>query len=571
MTDPIKQAKHFLKHLPKDITMSNRGTRMISFMQSLKVPEGMLTGSPFTLRDWQQTIIQRVYGPIWKDSCWNKKCVGEDCQKKGKQTCIRMVRKAIYSVSKKNGKTPYIAAINLGHLCGPEAKINEQLYSGAFDRDQASITFRYMRQMVLMDEELSSALNIIESKKEIVSPGNGSIFKALSSEIKGKHGLGPAVLTMDELAQFGADDTFHETLSQGHGAHKEPIEWIISTQAENDLAVLSLEIDAALEAMKPGPKYDPTVVCFLFTTPRKIGAWDEKNWKASNPALGDFLNLADMQEKSRTAQAIPSKENRFRNLRLNQRIGAAAHFITPDLWEGCGAAPEIEEGAEWWGGLDLSGKNDLTALIFVSQSLDTYWNVLPFFWTPKDSLKERETRDKAPYTYWAEAGFLEAKPGKTIDYGWVAQKIGILLSEMLIMAIKFDRWRIHDLKREMDRLGIDCWIEGEDWKEGDNGSMPDGLRLIPHGQGFRDMSPACEVVEDLLRERKLRHGMNPILTWCASNVVIQQDPSGNRKMDKLKSTGRIDGLIGMAMALNGAVSSQIYEPSVYESRGVITL
>jgi phage terminase large subunit-like protein len=523
---------------------------MADFIETLRIPEGMNTGAPFILRPWQKHIINEVYNPIDTDN-------------------IRIVRKAIFSVAKKNGKTPLVAALSLGHLCGPEAKHNEQIYSAAFDRDQAAITFRYMSQMVLMDEELSAELIIRESKKEIYCPRNGSIFKALSSEIKGKHGLGPAVLIMDELAQFGQDRTFYDTLAQGRGAHLEPLLWIISTQAADDQAVLSQEIDYAL-MVESGEIDDPTVRLFLFTTPPEANAYDPAQWSLSNPALGDFLNVADMEEASRTAAAMPSAENNFRNLRLNQRIGAQAHFITPDMWRGCGESPDEEiEGRIWWGGLDLSGKNDLTALVFVSQDSAGFWDVLPFFWTPADNLREREKRDKAPYNYWKNEGYLEAKPGKTIDYGWVAAKIGELLGEFNIAGIKFDRWRISDLRRELDRLGIDCWIEGEDWKEGDP-MMPDGLRLIPHGQGYKDMNPAVEIVEDVLREQKLRHGMHPVLTWCAANVCIQADPAGGRKFDKLKSTGRIDGITALAMALNGAVSLPAYEPSVYEQRGVLT-
>lgn len=524
---------------------------MIAFLETLRVPEGMLVGQPLSLRPWQKDIIKSVYDPVTSGN-------------------TRIVRKAIYSVAKKNGKTPLVSGIALGHLCGPESKAHEQIYSAAFDRDQAAITFRYMTQMILMDEELSSELIIRESKKEIYCPRNGSIFKALSSEVKGKHGLGPAVLIMDELAQFGQDRAFYDTLAQGRGAHLEPLMWIISTQAADDLAVLSQEIDYGLQ-VESGDIDDPTVRCFLFTTPAEADPYDLENWKLSNPALGDFLNLADMEEVARTAQFMPSAENNFRNLRLNQRVGAGAHFITPDLWQGCTAAPDIDEGVEWWGGLDLSSKNDLTALVFVSQDFDSCWNVLPFFWTPADNLMEREKRDKAPYTYWRDHGFLQAKPGKTIDYSWVAAKIGELLGELKIAGIKFDRWRINDLQRELDKLGIDCWIEGLDWKEGDKTSMPDGLRLVPHGQGFKDMNPAIEIIEDVLKEKKLRHGGHPVLTWCAANTRAQRDPAGNRKFDKLKSTGRIDGIVALAMALNGAASLPVYPPSVYETRGVVCL
>ena len=192
---------------------------------------------------------------------------------------------------------------------------------------------------------------------------------------------------------------------------------------------------------------------------------------------------------------------------------------------------------------------------------------MSFFWAPGDNLRDKETRDRAPYTIWVKQGFLEAKPGKTIDYGWVAKKIGELLEDFNIVGIKFDRWRIKDLQRELVALGIEAWIYGEDWKEGDKeGLRPSGLCLTPHGQGFRDMNPAVEVLEDLLTEKRLRHGMHPVLTWCASNVRIQSDPAGNRKPDKLRSTGRIDGVVALAMALNGATTQDSPdEDSIFSS------
>lgn len=517
---------------------------MIQFMESLCVPEGMHQGNPLRLRDWQADIIRRVYNPV-------------------DEYGHRVVRKVIYSVAKKNGKTPIVSGVALTHLCGPEAKTNEQLYSAAFEREQAGITFRYARQMIEMDEELSSVVNVKAATKELVAT-NGSIFKALSSEVKGKHGIGPALLIFDELAQFGSDREFYDTLAQGRGAHLEPLMWIISTQAENDAALLSQEIDYGLKVMR-GEIDDPTVVCFLFETPPEADILDEEAWKLSNPALGDFLSLADMQEAARTAHAMPSAEARFRNLRLNQRISADTQLFSPGVWKSNGGTPDLSvfEDHPVTGGLDLSGKNDLTALVYVAQDTDEFWHALPYFWTPGDNLREREDRDKNPYCTWRDQGFLTAVPGKTIDYRYVAKAIGEHVARMNIVGIKFDRWRIADLQRAFVEEGVDAWIEGTDWSpspkdhKGAWPPMPDGLRLIPHGQGFKDMNPAVETLEDALTEGRLRHGMNPVLTMCAMNVRAQKDPAGNRKFDKLKSTGRIDGLVALAMALNGATGSPL--------------
>lgn len=505
------------------------------------------------MRPWQREMISAVYGPRDENG-------------------RRIVKQALFSAGRKNGKTSLVAGLSLAHLCGPEAVRNGQLYSVAFDREQASILYKYMTAMIYMDDELYSRLNIIESRKKVVDKASGSEFSALSSETKGKHGKSSSFIAYDELAQFGSDRTLYDVMHTSTGAHEDALEWIFSTQSEDDNAVLSELIDYG-QKVKNGEIEDPTFVSFVHMVPKDCeNIWDESIWHKANPALGDFRSMNELRDSAAKAQHMPSAEATFRNLYLNQRISSDAHFIMPAVWKANGDEPEFEtfDESEAYGGLDLSGKNDLTALVFVAQAKDGKWDVISYFWTPLDGLREREKRDKAPYWLWNEKRYLEAKPGRTINYRWVAKKIGELSGELRIAAIKFDRWRIDDLKREMDEEGIDCWVEGKDWSPDTRKPMPYGIRLIPHGQGYKDMSKAVEILEDTLVDGVLRHGMHPVLTWCASNTKIQSDPANGRKFDKLKSTGRIDGIVALAMALNGAVSTE-KSISVYESRGVIAI
>src|SRR5262249_61663700 len=77
-------------------------------------------------------------------------------------------------------------------------------------------------------------------------------------------------------------------------------------------------------------------------------------------------------------------------------------------------------------------------------------------------------------------------------------------------------------------------------------------KFVPLGQGFKDMSPALRDLESIILERKLRHGDHPVLKMCASNAVIDRDPAGNRKLNKRRSNGRIDGLTALVMAIGAA-------------------
>ena len=153
-------------------------------------------------------------------------------------------------------------------------------------------------------------------------------------------------------------------------------------------------------------------------------------------------------------------------------------------------------------------------------------------WLP-GNLQERSEQDHAPYAAWAKLGFI-TPIGPTTDPRVIAHKIAELNGQNRIMSLAFDRWRINDLKRELDTIG--CCVP-----------------LEPHGQGYKDMSPAVDIVERFVVQKKLRHGAHPVLQWCAANAVVTRDPAGGRKFDKAKSSGRIDALVALAMALSLAL------------------
>jgi phage terminase large subunit-like protein len=82
------------------------------------------------------------------------------------------------------------------------------------------------------------------------------------------------------------------------------------------------------------------------------------------------------------------------------------------------------------------------------------------------------------------------------------------------------------------------------------------------------MTPALDCLEHVLVSGALRHGGNPVLRMCAANAVVTRDAAGNRKLDKAKATGRIDGLVALAMAMAVAETT---ETADYAEGRLITL
>lgn len=493
-----------------------RAKAVIRFIEHLTIPSGTGQGKPFRLEPFQKKFIRDVYEPH----------IGTR----------RVVRRAILSMARKNGKTALIAAIVLAHLIGPEATVHGEIYSAANDRDQAGIVFKFAKQIVDLEPDLAAELDVIPSTKTMIARRTGSVYRAISAEAGTKHGYLPSVVIYDELAQAKNRDLY-DVLDTSFGAREEPLFIAISTQSNDPEHVLSKLIDDGLSGV------DPAIVCHLYAADEDCDLADEAQWRKANPALDKFRDYEDLATAIRKAIRMPAEEPKVRNLFLNQRVAPVASLISRAEWMGCIGAPRIDDGEEVYLALDLSNTVDLTALMV--GSIGDPCRVEPHFWKPSETLTEHSGRDfgSGSYRYreWAETGNLHISPGKTIDPETIARFIAELTRRYKIKGMAYDRWRINDLLREFDRVGLQAYEDGE--KGGD------GLRLIPWGQGFKDMGPAIDALEIAVMERKLIHPGNPILNWNMANAVTVLDPAGNRKLDKDKSRFRIDGAVALAMLM----------------------
>jgi phage terminase large subunit-like protein len=83
-----------------------------------------------------------------------------------------------------------------------------------------------------------------------------------------------------------------------------------------------------------------------------------------------------------------------------------------------------------------------------------------------------------------------------------------------------------------------------------------GAAMVEFRQGFRSMAAPTRELEKLIVSQKLAHGGNPITRWMAANVAVAQDPAGNLKPAKDKSTERVDGIVALIMAIGRALVAQ---------------
>jgi phage terminase large subunit-like protein len=485
--------------------------RVIRFVNSLPCTQGPLAGTNLKLRPWQTKFIKAVYR----------------CDKRGN----RSVRTAVLSVSRKNGKTQLAAALCLCALSGPESELRGECYSVACTKDQAGRIFNEMVAIITRTPWLNERVNIIRFRRELEDMANGSTFRVLSADVAPVHGLNPNFVCYDELGQV-PNRELYDALSTALGGRAQPLMLVISTQAASDTAPMSELVDYGLR-IERGEIKDAGFHLTLYTAPPESDPWKFATWKLANPALGDFRSLEDVKRLATLGQRVPSSAMSFRRYVLNQRVDASAPFLNMMLWEeNSGNEYDIHDlkGRQCFAGLDLGATKDMTALVLVFADGAGGFDVIPFCWLPGETLTEREDEDAMPYRLWRDEGYLLTFHGRATDPKAVAIKIAELHGMCSIKALAFDRWRIEDIKRELDAIG--CNVE-----------------LVPFGQGFKDLSPAVDVFERLVEQGKLRHDGHPVLKMAAANCRVEMDSAGNRKLSKRKSTGRIDPIVATCMAI----------------------
>ena len=511
-----------------------KAQRVVRFIKALRHTKGEFHGQPFRLLPWQEKIIRDVFGTVRDDD-----------------PSMRQYTTAYIEIPKKNGKSELGAAIALNMLINDD-EWKAEVYSCASDRQQAAIVFDVAVDMVRQSPALMKCVKIIPSTRRMIYQPTGSIYQVLSSEVATKHGLNVSACIFDEL-HTQPTRALYDVMTQGSGdARKQPL-WFLLTTAGTDRNSICWEVHQKALDILEGRKIDPRFYPVLFGLPDEADWTSEENWYRANPSLDHTITIDKVRDAFRKAQETPADENQFRQLRLNQWVKQSVRWMPMDKWDECGGVvdPYALEGRACYAGLDLSSTSDLTALVlaFPPTSEDEPYRVLPFFWLPEETLSLRVRRDHVPYDQWAKRGFIQTTEGNVVHYGFIERFICELGERYDIREIAHDRWNATMMVQTLE---------------------DDGFTMVPFGQGFKDMSPPTKELMRLVLEHRLCHGGHPVLRWNMDNAFVRTDPAGNLKLDKEKSTEKVDGAVALVMALDRAMKNQGGD-SVYNHRGLIVL
>jgi phage terminase large subunit-like protein len=497
------------------------------FAECLQFIEGDKAGEPFQLEPWQAAIVAALWG--WR-----------------REDGSRRYRECLLYVPRKSGKTPLAAGLLLlSAFC--DAEPGAQLYAAAASKEQSALLFRHAAGMVNREPALASRAKVYKSFKTIEFPDTNSIFRALASDADNLHGLNASFVVVDELHAHPNSDLV-DVLVTATASRSSPLILYITTADYNRPSICNSK-HAYATAVRDGTHSDSSFLPVIYEAGIDEDWTDPKVWAKSNPNLGVSVRLDYLARECERAKAEPSYEGVFRRLHLNQRTNVETRFVRASDWQACRVTLPDLKGRDCFAGLDLSSTTDLSAFVLAFPATDTEpLYLLPFFWLPEARLRDK--KDRLPYEALKRSGHLKTTPGDVVDYDFIRRDIVALAAQYNLREIRSDPWNSIQLLTQL--------------------AEQDGIVVTHLRQGFVSMSAPTKELSRLIVGKMLGHGGHPILDAHIGNLCVKLDPAGNLKPDKSKATERIDGAVATIGAISGVVAD-INQPSVYQSRGLLTL
>lgn len=491
------------------------------FPTVLRLNGGQFEGVPFKLRPAQAFIVGSLFGWVRTDG-------------------TRRFRIAYIEMGKGNGKSPLVAGIGLYGLVA-DNEPRAEVYAAATKRDQAMILFRDAVSMVEQSPALDRRLKKSgrdEKVWNLFDSSTNSFFRPIAAD-DGQSGPRPHIGLVDELHEHRTA-TVMNMMAAGRKWRRQPLIVAITNSGTSRQSVCWEYREKGIK-VATGVEEDDTLFPFICALDEGEDPYqDESCWVKANPLLGDVIQESYLRDEVNASRGMPSRESMVRRLNFCEWVEAHNPFIPYEKWVTSKEAYTLAKfrGAKCIAGIDLSATTDLTSIVLVFQKDGKFW-LWPMFWIPKDGLADRVKKDAVPYDVWVKDGHVYTTPGAAIDKDFVVAEVEKLLGkhDISIEKAMFDRHRVDVLQAACSRAGVEWPLE-------------------QFGQGFVSMAPAVDAFEEVLVQGLLRHPGNPCFDWNAANAVVVSDPAGNRKLDKSKATGRIDGMVaatmGVGFAKNGA-------------------
>ena len=495
---------------PRYIFDEKPGKIRIDFIETFcKHTKSPFNGEPFILELWEKAVLQVAYGFKMAD------------------TNLRRFNEVLLLVARKNGKTTFIAGIDLAEFFLSKGGVD--IVCASNTTEQANILFEEINNMREQSKALSNEKRSKKNIFHIYSPKTKNKIKKLSAQSRNKDGYNIEVGCIDEVHEM-TDSKVYDAIKQSQSTKSEPLIFIITTEGNTVGGFLDNKLDYVRRMIK-GEIQDERVLPWLYTQDSVDEIYqDKRTWQKSNPSIGSiktYSYLEDLMNKSKhdlgTRVTMLSKD--FNIKQLEQGSWLTFDDLNND------ETFSIEDLKDSYaiGGVDLSSTTDLTAAVLLLMKGDKKFVITQFF-MPSDVILKRKEEDNVPYDIWVQKGLITVTDGSQNDFSLVTQWFMNMIRTYNIrpLWVGYDPWNSLYWIKEMEELGFNM----------------EKVR-----QGVYSLSEPMKQLEADLKNNKVVYNNNPILKWCLSNTQAKVDVNGNIQPSKLNSRyKRIDGTVALIIA-----------------------
>lgn len=521
------------------------------FPSVLTISEGAKEGQPFELLPWHVFCVGSLFG-------WRKTVTGR-----------MRFRQAWMETGKGQAKSPLMAAVGL-YMAGFYGIKRAKAFAIGQDRNTANVLFKDAVAMcrapmppgddptyTLESEGVVLIRGALDNAWKLEFPDSQSIFQSLANG-EAVSGPKPTLVAADEIHEF-KNNTSIELWKQAIAKMPGDALLMLGTNTPSTIQLVGTEYSEYFQKVARGEIEDDEAFSFIARvdkTDRETVFDNPAVWTKSLPALDITFPRENVEGMVKTARQIISTSMQTKRLYFGIPTGAIDFWISEEAW--VAVQGEVDEssllGCKCWLSLDLSKKNDLTALT-VCWEKDGHLYCKTYYWTAEVGLADRARADQASYPDWVAKGYMTAVPGPVIDKTFVAQRVSDICSKHKVQMLAFDAAGMIDFIAACKEIGFDVWkFEGPDTPEGI------GLKLVSHAQGKRrsfetkqlTMPTSIERLEDRILTKGVTIESSPVTYSCAANAQIDSDGQNNRCFEKRRQRGRIDGIVTNAMAVGAA-------------------
>ncbi len=481
---------------------------------------------------------------------------------------------------KGQAKSPFMAATGL-YMTGFYGIKRARAFAIGQDKNTANVLFKDAVAMCRAkipggdDEDTLVANGHVVVRGEgdnawkLEFPESESIFQSLANG-EAISGPKPSLVAADEIHEFKSNTSIQLWMAAIAKMPGDAL-MLLGTNTPSSTQIVGTEYSEFYQKVALGEVDDDEAFAFVARVDkadRETVFDNEDCWPKALPALGVTFPIENIRGQVKTAKSMLSTALSLKRLYFGIPIGATEFWIAEEAWAAVQGKVEPEElkGCPCWLSLDLSQKNDLTALTAVWLR-DGKLYAKTWYWTTKDGIAERSRADQAPYDRWVLERHLSAVDGAVIDKTFIAAKVAELCAGHNVQGLAFDPAGMGEFVNACEEIGLAAWVY-----EGPEAVRGTGLMLVPHGQGTRvlfyrqldeqkkpierlSMPRSIETLEDRILNKSILIDSSPLTYSCAANAHVISDGMNNRAFDKKRSRGRIDGMVTIAMAAGFAVKN----------------